>query len=61
MVTSRNVTQSERMEGVACETLPSLTHNMTYYSTLTVSNAAMEMQTVTVSTNGGIGLVLTYL
>ena len=52
-VTSRTLTQEERLEGVACEVLPTLTHNVTYYSRLTVSNAAMETQTVTSSSNGG--------
>jgi len=51
-VFSRNVTQAERVVGVACEVLSSLIHNVTYYSRLAVSNAAMETQTVVASTNG---------
>ena len=51
LVSSRNLVQEEKVLGVACESGLDLTHNVTYYSTLVVHNAAMETQSVTVTSD----------
>lgn len=51
-VAARNLTAREREMGVACYEGLSLTHNSTYFSTLTVYNGAMEPLFVTASSDG---------
>ncbi len=50
---SRDLTPEEIAGGVACLEGLSLTHNATYYATLTVYNAAMDPLSVSVSAEGG--------
>ena len=50
---ARDLTAEEKMRGVACYEGLSLTHNTTYYSTLTVYNAAMDPLSVSVTSDGG--------
>ena len=48
-----DLTPSEIAESRACASSLTLVHNTTYYSTLTVFNGAMNMQSTTVISDGG--------
>ena len=53
--TATDLTPSEISESRACASslTQSLVHNTTYYSTLFVYNGAMNMQSTTVTSDGG--------
>ena len=48
-----DLTSTEIAERRACTTSLILVHNTTYYSILTVFNGAMNMQSTTISSDGG--------
>lgn len=48
-----DLTPDEIAESRACTSSLTLVHNTTYYSTLTVFNGAMNMQSITVTSDGG--------